>query len=195
MAHRKCRGINEAFYLWWPPPVVRVVCRLTGARPRSWELHPGFQKEELSWLGSHPDIGNCGSPGSTGLTGVHLLGMRAECFTQDKQPILHAPAVSRSRLFWPKADQERQRATTSGCSEQRAQRSSSPSPGSRWAAPLACHVLSELHGRPTSKNFSTSRIRATVNSQQHWPDSQQQQQEGGKRGRRTGRGATASDSS
>jgi hypothetical protein len=106
MAHGKYRGINEAFYLWWPPPVARVACGLTLARPVAGSFIQVSRRElSCAVLGSHPDIGN------SRLTGLTCLACALGCFTQRKQPILHAPAVSRSKLFWPKADQVRQRSS------------------------------------------------------------------------------------
>lgn len=86
---------------------------------------------------------------------LDLLGMRTWCFIQRMQPILHAPAVSRSKLFWPKADQERQRSPRQGAACRRL--FSLAGPPCWLVTSLANCMGARLDS--TSKNFSTSRIR------------------------------------
>ena len=64
MACRNSCGINEAFYLWWPTPIVRVVRWIEEARPTA-ESFTLDSRRELSWLRSPPDIGNSGLTGLT----------------------------------------------------------------------------------------------------------------------------------
>lgn len=100
-------------------------------------------RRELSWLRSHPDIGN------SGLTGLSCLACApAASHTGCSQSRTRLPfrAGAGGKLFWrqssPKLGPERHGHHV------RVQRASVSLP--RWPVLLACHVLSELHGRPTS---------------------------------------------